>query len=198
MKSAVKAKNEVSRYVQTDSQKQLHAPEDSMQLHLYREIDKLQNELGSLKNKLEQMEKAREALPKIVFSASLRTTGPENTGPFNTDTTLVFRRIITNLGNCYNPASGIFTALVRGIYYFTGTVFHEVNVNTAVRLMKNNETIVTLWETYGHTGHGSVSNSAILQLEIGDNVYLQLAANTYIFDNHNHHSTFHGFLLFPN
>ncbi|MBN3312974.1 CO8A1 protein, partial [Atractosteus spatula] len=136
MESAVKAKNEVSRYVQTDSQKQLHAPEDSMQLHLYREIDKLQN--------------------------------------------------------------GIFTALVRGMYYFTGTVFHEVNVNTAVRLMKNNETIVTLWETYGHTGHGSVSNSAILQLEIGDNVYLQLAANTYIFDNHNHHSTFHGFLLFPN
>ncbi|KAJ8387618.1 hypothetical protein AAFF_G00151680 [Aldrovandia affinis] len=82
----------------------------------------------------------------VAFSASLLDTGRGHAGPFNTDTVLIFKNIITNNGNAYysntekdiskdltvagrqdrssvettsvRPA-GVFTAPVGGLYYFS-------------------------------------------------------------------------------
>lgn len=41
---------------------------------------------------------------KVAFSAMLKNGG--RFGPFNTDITLKFTKVLSNTGNAYNPATG--------------------------------------------------------------------------------------------
>eukprot|EP00063_Salmo_salar_P072735 XP_014047570.1 PREDICTED: uncharacterized protein LOC106600603 [Salmo salar] len=135
---------------------------------------------------------------KVAFSASLG--GPAfsgQVGPFNTGTTLVYRNVYTNIGNAYNPTTGIFTAPVRGLYLFRFYIFawgdDSVPITTA--LFKNGHQIAM---AFARQAAGSVnsSNGVSLLLEVGDVVYVHLWAERQIFDNVNRLSTFSGHLLF--
>ncbi|XP_032439971.1 caprin-2-like [Xiphophorus hellerii] len=131
----------------------------------------------------------------IAFSAA--TGGNGNIGPFNTDTTIIYRKLIINVGNAYNQHTGIFSAPVPGIYYFT-FFYHAAGTQVVnLSLMKNNEIVVT---TYDHKtsqdGADNGGNAAFLQLQQGDHVYVRMYANSHVWQT-DHITTFSGVLLRP-
>uniref|UniRef100_A0A3P9DEV5 C1q domain-containing protein n=1 Tax=Maylandia zebra TaxID=106582 RepID=A0A3P9DEV5_9CICH len=112
-----------------------------------------------------------------------------------TETTLVFKHVVTNTGNAYNKHTGIFTAPVRGVYHFVWTVLAHVDGVAAAVLIRNGEHIFL---AHGSQGSGTVSGShgASLLLEVGDQVFVRLCDGSKIYDNENHHTTFSGHLIF--
>ncbi|XP_075886588.1 uncharacterized protein LOC142891116 isoform X3 [Nelusetta ayraudi] len=171
------------------------------------EVDKLkqqlQAELSSLKARTNVTEihveelKTDKELKQVAFSASLLASGEGYFGPFNTYTPLVFRHVVTNIGNAYNPNTGFFIAPVRGVYQFDFYVYGPGHAShgTGALLVKNGDHIFIAYE---HQASYAVaaSNGAKLHLEVGDVVYLKLWVNSRVYDSGNHHTTFSGHLLF--
>ncbi|KAG8002778.1 Complement C1q-like protein 2, partial [Nibea albiflora] len=160
-------------------------------------------ELITIKSRTNVTENQVEALKRdgevkqVAFSASLLASGSGHVGPFNTHTLLVFRHVATNIGNAYNPNTGFFIAPVRGAYHFEfyiGASGHASHPSAAV-LVKNGEQIFVAYD-HRPTNYGTSANGATLLLEVGDVVFLRLWANTRIYDDGNHYSTFSGHLLF--
>ncbi|TDH05343.1 hypothetical protein EPR50_G00143640 [Perca flavescens] len=135
---------------------------------------------------------------QVAFSASLLAGGKSIIGPFSKDTTLIYKHVPTNIGNAYNPTTGVFTAPVRGVYHFEWHLTAEGDGSHASGgwLVKNLQNLFVAWE-YQAAGFMSSSNGVMLLLEVGDVVFVRLAANTLAFDNGSHPTTFSGFLLFP-
>uniref|UniRef100_A0A3B3TM81 Complement C1q-like protein 2 n=1 Tax=Poecilia latipinna TaxID=48699 RepID=A0A3B3TM81_9TELE len=132
----------------------------------------------------------------LAFSASLLATGQGHTGPFNTHINLIFKHVVTNIGNAYNPNTGLFTAPVRGVYHFEFHIYgHGSNNPTSAELVKNRQQIFTAW-TSQPAGGQKASNGVSLLLEIGDVVFLRMRANSWVADTAGHHTTFSGHLLF--
>uniref|UniRef100_A0A8C1LD78 C1q domain-containing protein n=1 Tax=Cyprinus carpio TaxID=7962 RepID=A0A8C1LD78_CYPCA len=135
---------------------------------------------------------------EIAFSAALVEPGSGNIGPFTTEITLTYRNVFTNIGNAYNPITGIFTAPLKGAYMFNFSIYGHGSPSTAstVYIVKNGEKVVI---AHGHQDQYVVNSSkgVVLILEVGDVVYLRLCSGRWIYDDQNKHSTFSGYLLFP-
>ncbi|XP_076581766.1 uncharacterized protein LOC143317497 [Chaetodon auriga] len=139
------------------------------------------------------LELKKKKTPMVVFSAA--TGGSGALGPFNIDKTLVYRAVKTNVGNAYSKITGIFTAPVDGVYYFT-FFYHAGGAHpVGLNLMRNNQVVVM---TYDHRtssdGADNGGNAAFLQLQRGDRVYVRLSAHTHVWQNDSI-TTFSGFLV---
>lgn len=159
--------------------------------------DDLRVLVQQLMARVETLEREREdrAKAQVAFSASLFSSEDwTHHGPFDTETTLKFQKVTTNIGNAYNSGTGVFTAPVKGLYYirFTGCVGSSESLNAA--LMKNGENMFAIFDTRGT--HGSGSNGMPLVLEEGDQVSVTLWPRQSIFDQ-SRLSTFSGFLVYP-
>ncbi|XP_062300615.1 complement C1q-like protein 3 isoform X17 [Scomber scombrus] len=169
------------------------------------EFDALKEKLENLETKLRDTEIRQinsdsqiaelknQERTKVIFSAAAGGSG--NIGPFNTDTTLIYRAVITNIGGAYSQYTGIFTAPVAGVYYFT--LFHHAGkkYGTVLYLYKNNQQVIM---TQNHpavheTAHNG-ANAVFLQLQPGDQVYVNMTANSHVYGT-DHHTTFSGFLV---
>uniref|UniRef100_A0A3B4DA10 C1q domain-containing protein n=1 Tax=Pygocentrus nattereri TaxID=42514 RepID=A0A3B4DA10_PYGNA len=109
--------------------------------------------------------------PKVAFSASLSAleVGSMNIGPYQDQVTLVYQNAFTNIGSAYDPNTGIFTAPVRGVYYFSFVVFNPYNHLTGLSLMKNGQHVVSVSDNPpGLDTEDTASNAASLLLEKGD------------------------------
>ncbi|XP_059210104.1 complement C1q-like protein 2 [Centropristis striata] len=155
--------------------------------------------IGDMKDKLSAMEtqilelKNKERTT-VVFTAAVGG-GDVAFGPFKTETTLIYKTVKTNIGNAYNPSTGIFTAPVSGVYYFT--IFYHAGGESRVHLnvYKNNEHILL---TSDHPSDSDTAdnggNAAFLQLQSRDQVYVRMGNNSHVW-GHDSHTTFSGFLV---
>ncbi|XP_041634955.1 uncharacterized protein LOC121504308 [Cheilinus undulatus] len=165
---------------------------------LLRELDAMAAKLKALKNTVRKNQNQITELQdkertKVIFSAALGGTGAF--GPFNAATTLKYTVVITNIGNAYNSATGIFTAPVAGVYYFTFFVHAEGTRLMLLALFKNSQTVVmTHDQVTGADGADNGGNAAFLRLQRGDQVFVQMLANSHVWRNEVS-TTFSGFLV---
>nr|XP_046268098.1 cingulin-like isoform X3 [Scatophagus argus] len=131
----------------------------------------------------------------VAFSAGLTDSG--SVGPFDEETTLIFSKMITNVGQAYNQTAGVFTAPVRGLYFFIFTVADYLKGYMGLYLYWNNQPIIFNLELNDHGGYASMSNGVVLRLEEGDVIRLSLPASYRLYDDSRNFTIFSGFLLFP-
>ncbi|CAK6959800.1 complement C1q-like protein 2 [Scomber scombrus] len=157
----------------------------------------LETRMNASENEVEELKRhIHTDRPKVAFSFGLTNAG--RIGPFNTAITLKFSKVFTNFGQAYSPITGLFTAPVRGAYYFSfTTVDTRGNTYSAIHLYHNDKRVL---DNYNHSyqhGYNRLSNSLVLQLEKGDVVYMVLPEGYSVYDDSNYRSTFNGFLIFP-
>ncbi|XP_073704867.1 complement C1q-like protein 4 [Garra rufa] len=162
-------------------------------------------ELQKLKNMNERIQKLEETLAKVLsenegkkvaFSAGLMEFGTGHTGPFNIGKTLVYKKVFNNIGGAYDSNTGIFTAPMKGAYYFRFYGHCHGGTTMAVSLLKNGETQCSLHSST-RPSNGNASNGVVLTLEIGDQISTRLWENTWVYDDPASYTSFGGFLLFP-
>ncbi|XP_055079898.1 complement C1q-like protein 2 isoform X1 [Periophthalmus magnuspinnatus] len=166
--------------------------------NLMDKLTQVETKLDQTETELTQLKSITLGTPKVAFSASLYETGSGNTGPFNTATPLKYKNVFSNFGSNYNPATGIFTAPTKGMYFFRFSMFNnlEEHSNSIVSLTKNGQRVVSVSDTSRSDNRDMGSNAAVFPLEAGDNVYVELAANRLVYDDTMNYNTFTGFLLF--
>ncbi|KAM4543399.1 complement C1q-like protein 3 [Fundulus diaphanus] len=130
-------------------------------------------------------------VPKIAFYAGLKKQheGYE---------VLKFDDVVTNLGNQYNPTSGKFTCSIPGIYFFTYHVLMRGGDGTSMwaDLYKNNQVRASAIAQDADQNYDYASNSAVLHLEPGDEIYIKLDGGKAHGGNNNKYSTFSGFIIY--
>ncbi|KAI7810099.1 complement C1q-like protein 3 precursor, partial [Triplophysa rosa] len=130
-------------------------------------------------------------VPKIAFYAGLKKQheGYE---------VLKFDDVVTNLGNHYDPTSGKFTCSIPGIYFFVYHVLMRGGDGTSMwaDLCKNNQVRASAIAQDADQNYDYASNSVILHLEPGDEIYIKLDGGKAHGGNNNKYSTFSGFMVY--
>ncbi|PWS23067.1 hypothetical protein DKP78_15095 [Enterococcus faecium] len=131
----------------------------------------------------------------MAFSTSFSTNTDRHIGPFQTDVTLKFDCVFTNIGNAYDKNTGIFTVPVNGVYQFNYHIFAGGDHGAGAKFFKNKDQVVA---AYNHVAPHDIntSQSVVLQLEIGDQISLLLEKGWWVAAYRGHLTTFSGHLLF--
>ncbi|XP_076135701.1 complement C1q-like protein 4 [Alosa pseudoharengus] len=161
-------------------------------------LTRLQAQVEELKDRLTIAEKELKEVkdvPKVAFSASLGGNGGVEAGSFYKK--LIYKDVITNIGEAYNKETGMFTVPVRGVYYVRMTANGPTDKTLSAVLYKGYETLLIVHEQPSGEGSDTASNGATFLLEKGDQLQVKLWPNTQIWDNSNRHSTITAFLLYP-
>ncbi|XP_071124093.1 complement C1q subcomponent subunit B-like [Mytilus edulis] len=104
-----------------------------------------------------------------------------------------FDKVWSNVGNNYDPRSGVYTSPKDGAFHFSCTVMSQGNNGIRVNLWKNDEKTVAI---YSYGAYGGTLNMA-LDLKRGDRVYIkQSHVENYIHAEPEYHfSMFSGFQI---
>ncbi|KAJ8012244.1 hypothetical protein DPEC_G00066670 [Dallia pectoralis] len=130
-------------------------------------------------------------VPKIAFYAGLKKQheGYE---------VLKFDDVVTNIGNHYDPTTGKFTCSIPGIYFFVYHVLMRGGDGTSMwaDLCKNYQVRASAIAQDADQNYDYASNSAVLHLESGDEIYIKLDGGKAHGGNNNKYSTFSGFIIY--
>ena len=160
-------------------------------------VKEVKDRMAAIEIKVVVLQNSIKETPKVAFSAGLSDTGFIEAGANTGNLNLVFTRVITNVGEAYSKITGIFTAPVRGVYYFRFTVMDILKSHWMVAsLLKNGEWVMYLAEYDTDDKQSFLSSGLVLLLEAGDKINMQIPAKARLFDSTGNHNTFSGFLLF--
>ncbi|XP_034050712.1 complement C1q-like protein 2 isoform X3 [Thalassophryne amazonica] len=151
--------------------------------------------LNVTEDQLEQLRNTNADDLKVAFSVGLSDSG--SVGPFDEEQILIFTKIFFNVGRAYNQTAGVFTAPLRGVYFFSFTAADFLKGYMGVYLYKNRQPVTFSLDLNDHGGYASTSSGVTLQLDKGDVVCLRLPASYRLYDDSRNFSIFSGFLLFP-
>ncbi|XP_048861995.1 complement C1q-like protein 2 [Brienomyrus brachyistius] len=129
---------------------------------------------------------------KIAFYVGLKN-------PHEGYEVLKFDDVVTNLGNHYDSSTGKFSCQVPGIYFFTYHVLMRGGDGTSMwaDLCKNGQVRASAIAQDADQNYDYASNSVVLHLDSGDEIYIKLDGGKAHGGNNNKYSTFSGFILYP-
>ncbi|KAK0044796.1 complement C1q-like protein 3 [Biomphalaria pfeifferi] len=131
-------------------------------------------------------------LPRPAFSAGL-THGVNVSDHVN----VTYDRVWTNIGNGYDPTTGVFTAPVDGTYTFLYHALAEFDGMLWLDFYQNSNYISS---AYAHieNQYGATSNSVTLNAKKGDQMYITGHGTSILYGlSDDVYATFSGYLLFP-
>ncbi len=92
----------------------------------------------------------------------------------------------------------MFTAPVKGVYYFrySGSAFSSHDMGLSI--FKGTARFVSSYEYNSAERNDQISNGAVMELDVGEEVHMRLWIRSWIFvDRRYNYSTFTGYLLYP-
>ncbi|XP_077171227.1 C1q-related factor [Paroedura picta] len=130
-------------------------------------------------------------VPRVAFYAGLKN-------PHEGYEVLKFDDVVTNLGNNYEAATGKFTCAVPGTYFFAYHVLMRGGDGTSMwaDLCKNGQVRASAIAQDADQNYDYASNSVILHLDAGDEVFIKLDGGKAHGGNNNKYSTFSGFIIY--
>ena len=99
---------------------------------------------------------------KVVFTA---TVSPPTLTNLGAGQTIIFDKVITNIGNAYDNITGVFTAPVKGVYIFDMALMTDPGDHQYLELVQNGQNILF---NYGHAlgGNHLVSSTRTVSVEL--------------------------------
>ncbi|XP_056441527.1 C1q-related factor-like [Gadus chalcogrammus] len=130
-------------------------------------------------------------VPRVAFYAGLKN-------PHEGYEILKFDDVVTNLGSNYDGISGKFICSIPGTYFFIYHVLMRGGDGTSMwaDLCKNGQVRASAIAQDADQNYDYASNSVILHLDAGDEVYIKLDGGKAHGGNNNKYSTFNGFILY--
>ncbi|XDV26625.1 hypothetical protein PO909_030280 [Leuciscus waleckii] len=184
--------------IELEKMKTIETKMKSMEIELEK-MKTMETKMKSMEIEMERLRTENKERVKVAFSATLSAL--ENAhkfiGPYANATSLVYENALTNIGNAYDTNTGIFTAPVKGVYYFNFVLFNHHVMSTGLRMLKNGHHVVTATDNSpGQDTEDTASNAVCLLLEEGDRINLQLVETRRVYTDGNRRNTFSGHLLF--
>ncbi|XP_022293098.2 uncharacterized protein LOC111103844 [Crassostrea virginica] len=126
---------------------------------------------------------------KVAFTAGVTATSTTwNSG------TLIFNSVILNVGNGYNPSTGVFTSPMTGTFVFYVTAVEYSKQDLYVDIVLNSVSKVrTIGES--NAGYQTGTNMVVLNLQKGDSVWVRHYSGKGYFTDSVPITTFTGLLV---
>ncbi|CAG2212644.1 unnamed protein product [Mytilus edulis] len=130
------------------------------------EVDFLSKRLTALQGKLSSCEAEPPTSAYTAFTATLSTNG----ATLSKGGIVKYSRVLGNIGNCYDSATGVFTVKTSGVYSVSASMMTPPNKSSHLMLMKNGQILVWLF-----TGgpYDMASQTVNVALSGGDKLWVQ-------------------------
>ncbi|XP_052811462.1 complement C1q tumor necrosis factor-related protein 3-like [Mya arenaria] len=157
MKGFVKKDEELQARVSS-----LEKENTMLKSHMLREAE----QAGGIHERFVMQPNYAVAFTAVVSPPSLTLLGPGQT--------VIFDNVITNVGNAFKSATGVFRAPETGVYVFNFALMMDPGMNEYIELVKDGQHI--MWN-YGHAPGSthliSASRTATVELRAGQDVWVR-------------------------
>ncbi|VDI52051.1 Hypothetical predicted protein [Mytilus galloprovincialis] len=146
----------------------------------------------SLSELIEKQEKDYEALmeKRTIVAFSAYTTRQQDITIY---TNIKFEKVWTNIGNGYNPSTGIFTAPRQGVYHITAVVMSQSGQLLYLHLKHNNDYTAEIHVT--GDGYKTGTFDVVFSLQKGDTISVGCKNGIRVFSNNDKYTTFSGHFI---